>query len=77
MQIIRHVPERVWLHCPQVELGGNLDANDRQGRRELDYLANLLEERILFMEDEAKSCVVDPLFSSLYSGMKGIVSRRP
>lgn len=51
----------------QVELGGNLEKTDKAAKRELDYLGNLLEERFLFLGDEAAGCAVDPLASSLYS----------
>jgi hypothetical protein len=51
-----------------VELAGNLEQSDQGAKRELAFMANLLEERILFLQDEAASCNVDPMASSLYSG---------
>ena len=43
-----------------MELAGNLDKGDPVAKRELGYLANLLEERALFLNAEANTSNVDP-----------------
>jgi hypothetical protein len=64
------------LHCThacihdtmQVDLAGNLDQSDEAGKRELAFMANLLEERNFFLQKEAASSHPEPMASSLYSG---------
>lgn len=52
----------------QVDLAGNLEQSDEAGKRELAFMANLLEERNYFLQKEAASSHPEPMASSLYSG---------
>ena len=49
---------------------GNLDHDDDGARRELNYLANLLEERLHYMRGEEATSTIEPLSSSLFSAHK-------
>jgi hypothetical protein len=68
LMLVLHCTHTCIYHIMQVDLAGNLEQSDEAGKRELAFMANLLEERNYFLQKEAAGSHPEPMASSLYSG---------